>query len=431
MKTFTTRLLGSVIVSLSFAVAFYYVESFNAKNQAAVKSVSSQRSISSVGIQGNQCFGFYLGKQGYPRTLSKAGIQIFENKRAKSKMAYEFIPPAHPNGQVLVFIHGLGQDLFSMQAIIERAVKDGFGVLRVDQHGHGETLNQDLLKNRFRFPVHLDARDLLPRSMDYRDNVNDIVALVKSLKIQGELGIVGHSYGGGTGGRVAARLVAELPKGQVKLFAGEAMYAKRIDKYISDSMISGQMAINTTIDFLQSLSLSKEVTAPVFNQMFSFAQNYADHVMTILNMSTLFLRTDMIHDMMTDPSTDKFMYENFKSHFLAELGRSESDLTAEETKLLEIKVYAAILVTKGARELDYLNPMVPIGEMPRIVLIMGGREDKLVTPDQMRRVSERLTDEKINHELKFYEGPLANHFFPQTMPDAVYEDILEAMTRPD
>ena len=282
-----------------------------------------------------------------------------------------------------------------------------------------------------RLPRHFDARDLLPNSMDYRDNVTDIVELVKSLKIKGELGIVGHSYGGGTGGRVAARLVGALPKGQVKLFAGEAMYAKRIDKYLSDSMISGQMAIDTTFDFLQRLSLSKDVTAPVINQMFSFAQNYADHVKAILNMSTLFLRTDVLHDMMTDPNTDKFMYENFKSHFLTEMGRPESELTLEETKLLDIKVYAAILVTKGARELDYLNPMIPIGEMPRIVLIMGGREDKLVTPDQIRRLSERFTDDKINHELKFYDGPLATHFFPQTMPDAVYEDILEAMTRPD
>ncbi len=431
MKTLTSRLLGSVLVSLSFATAFYFVETFNDKNIASVKNVSNQRSISSIGIKGNQCFGFYLGKNGYPRTLSKSGIQIFENKRANSKMAYEFIPPAHPKGQVLVFIHGLGQDLFSMQAIIERAVKDGFGVLRVDQHGHGETLNQDLLKNRYRLPIHFYARDLLPRSMDYRDNVTDIVALVKSLKIQGELGIVGHSYGGGTGGRVAARLVAELPKGQVKLFAGEAMYAKRIDKYISDSMMSGQMAINTTFDFLQKLSLSKDVTAPVLNQMLFFAQNYADHVKAILNMSTLFLKTDVIHDIMTDPNTDKFMYENFKSYFLTELGKSESELSAEETKLLDIKVYAAILVTKGARELDYLNPMIPIGELPRIVLIMGGREDKLVTPDQMRRVSERLTNDNIKHELKFYEGPLSTHFFTQTMPDAVYEDILEAMTRPD
>jgi hypothetical protein len=112
------------------------------------------------------------------------------------------------------------------------------------------------------------------------------------------------------------------------------------------------------------------------------------------------------------------------------MGKTPAQLTTEEKNLLEARVESTILTTKGIRGLDYLDTTVPLGTFPSIVQVIGGKNDRLVVPDQLIQFSLRMKQASIPHDLIFLEGSEASHMFPQTMPDQVYDTILESITRP-
>ncbi len=105
-------------------------------------------------------------------------------------------------------------------------------------------------------------------------------------------------------------------------------------------------------------------------------------------------------------------------------------LSPADKIFLSARVKAAVLVTKGIRGLDYLDSNVEIGKFPELVQTIGGAQDKLVVPQQLTEFSLRLDQLKIKHELIRLQGDQSTHLFPQTMPDDVYNIILESITRP-
>ena len=129
MKSNTVRFFGFFIVVFLASSILY--NSFLNPNSANLNSAdpknpapnngSIQRTISSVSLE-NSCKAFYSPSYRLKKLYSRKGIQIHENTETKRKLAYEFIPPLNPNGYILIFLHGLGDNLYSMQAIIDRAV---------------------------------------------------------------------------------------------------------------------------------------------------------------------------------------------------------------------------------------------------------------------------------------------------------------------
>lgn len=89
---------------------------------------------------------------------------------------------AKPGQPTVVLLNGLTYSTRQWEDFTEVLVAQGVGVLRYDMFGMGETL----LKHA---PV--------LRVISYKDQVEDLHALAKVLKITGKLNIVGLSYGGG------------------------------------------------------------------------------------------------------------------------------------------------------------------------------------------------------------------------------------------
>lgn len=82
----------------------------------------------------------------------------------------------------IILLNGLTYSTRQWEVFAEAVADQGFGVLRYDMQGMGETLLKDA-------PV--------LRVISYKDQIKDLNALVKTLGITGKLNLVGLSYGGG------------------------------------------------------------------------------------------------------------------------------------------------------------------------------------------------------------------------------------------
>ncbi|MCM2323903.1 MAG: alpha/beta hydrolase, partial [Oligoflexia bacterium] len=131
--------------------------------------------------------------------------------------------PANTDKPTFVLIHGLGDSMEDLDAIAKRITAEGFGVLRVDLHGHGMTLENFLKRHE------------LPKAIDYIDQLDDLEELiVKQLRLR-NIALVGHSYGGGISLGLAARLENQL---NVLSVTQMSPYVVRLDSHAKDPYFS-------------------------------------------------------------------------------------------------------------------------------------------------------------------------------------------------
>ena len=91
---------------------------------------------------------------------------------------------AQPKKPTVILINGLTYSTKQWDDFAKALVAKGIGVLRFDPQGMGETL--------------LKYAPIL-ETIPYQNQVEDLNALVKALKISGKLNLIGLSYGGGLG----------------------------------------------------------------------------------------------------------------------------------------------------------------------------------------------------------------------------------------
>lgn len=120
----------------------------------------------------------------------------------------------HSKGNVLL-LHGLGDDLTHLDKLSENFKKEGYSVLRIDLHGHGETLKSDI-KN-----------GMVPPLLPYEDNVRDVSRIIQTLDFKNPI-LVGHSYGGAIAYAVANTLKNSLSYRPQSLIL-MAPYLRRLD----------------------------------------------------------------------------------------------------------------------------------------------------------------------------------------------------------
>lgn len=252
-----------------------------------------------------------------------------------------------------VFLHGLGDDMTDMAGLSQLAQSDGFGTLRVDFHGHGESLRLYLQSQNGR----------LPSALPYSHNVEDVFHLIHALKLK-DVVIVGHSYGGG----IAYELGVHLASTSIQLRSVHmlAPYVQRLDKSLS---------------------------------------YFPGFVM--------------------DLWTDEFMRENFTKYFLQEWGKVRHELRLEEERLLEMKVEAALLATKGIRDLDLLDHSRELRAPEAPVHLLAGDRDELLPSRLLENFRRRLENQQVPHSYQVIEGDDATHFFPQNRGREVYQHMLE------
>jgi pimeloyl-ACP methyl ester carboxylesterase len=343
--------------------------------------------------------------------ISPRGFQKFYVPNSDRVMIYDY-KKASPGKDTLVLIHGLGDDMTKLRAVAQLADQDGLGVLLMDLNGHGRTLHEYL--------AHHD--NTLPDHMDYQDNVNDVTLLIQSLLLT-KISLLGHSYGGGIAFGVAAKLQASGSPIQIRSLHMVAPYVQRIDKFLSDYFQSPQYLINQTAKAWEKAGVPPALSENIFDIFFQWTWTITSQMRLFKDGLQRALHLDYNKDLLMDPFVEKFMRKNYRKYFVAVSKKRESELSTQESDEIDIKVEAAIKITKGIRGFDLLDETTSLPSSMPPLQIIGGKEDQLVLPVQLKNFDRRLQQEGIGHKLVFISGKKSHHLFPQTMPDQLYQQV--------
>ncbi len=286
--------------------------------------------------------------------------------------------------------------------VANRALKDGYGVIRVDLQGHARTLNWQFQKNEHPLNAHTN----------YRTNVTDVVQILKRIKSQFGIRkpyLVGHSYGGGIATAIAAH-----PFGK-NLIASNltviAPYVYRIDGFKAESIVyffGGLPFLN----FLRKL----------------IPESIKSHIESVT----------------TDPLIDRFMEKMYRKHFISLLEkrvplyrRSSIDsylaqdmrtyrrLKNEREEIIERHVQAAINITKGIRHYDGRETVDQLSPNLSMNIILG-KEDKLVPVELEMEFLKALERSGISNRLLELN---TGHMVINEAPRATLNFILESINQ--
>lgn len=349
-----------------------------------------------------------------PEIFAGDGLKIFTSPNTDRRMVYDFKPP-QAGKPVMVFLHGLGDNMFKLQALENLAVQSGYGVLRVDLHLHGDTLKVYLRENRE-----------LPHRLDYAENTVDIAALISDLKLQ-DIIIIGHSYGGGIAFDLARHLVDNNPEINIESVHPLAPYVQRIDKFLKSYFATPRFMISQTGEMLKAGSggmmdgFIDNIMQPMSNMMlamFSGVRMMQAHVEDMIGW-------DAVNDLVLDPILENCMRISYERYFLMNMGKRRSELSRDEKKTLQIEVEAAIRVTKGIRGFDLLDPTTQLPKAMPPIDVIGAQHDTLVVPDQLREFAHRLRLANLKYTLSFMDGINADHLFPRRMAQTLFAKIVE------
>lgn len=358
--------------------------------------------------------------------------------------------------------HGLGDSHTDMNALNSLINKDGAGfrTLRVDTHLNGQTLDNYLAENNLQLPPYFH----------YKHNTYDIAELILDTGAKDIL-MMGHSYGGGLvwdlttyinkkinyelilklkhnkkgilstvlaeQEKIREELVAKLNpiKGVVQM----SPYLQRADKYQAEKITNMTLvpeSMATVVSTLAMFGIPESFLQKISEPWFNLSLDQVDDIrkaMVFPKKIMEFTMSQKNQDMMMDPFMDQFMQKNFTTYFVykAKAALKKEELSAEDMKLIDLKVQACISLTKGIRSFDILDPSSPLiwpKNLP--VLLIGGEKDTLVSPLQLQYFTKRLEEAGI--PFKFFVIQDGTHLFPQTHADKVavlieqfFKEILE------
>jgi pimeloyl-ACP methyl ester carboxylesterase len=313
-------------------------------------------------------------------------------------------------------IHGLGDDMTNVEELTSLAEESGYGVLRVDLFGHGETLKKYLH----------DHKGELPESLNYSDNVVVVREMLEGLGIK-DVVIVGHSYGGGIAYGVAAALgnIKGPKKIKVRSVHMLAPYVQRIDKFLRNYFQSPTFLVHQASLAMEKVGLPGDSVRSIMEPMYRFTWSMTSHLKFMSDLVTRLLTVDKFQDLAMDPWLESYMKSSYRQYFVHMAGKPESEMSKAEIEEIDVKVEAAIKVTKGIRDFDLLDASVPMPSPEAPLQIVGGAKDLLVIPGQLHEFDQRLNSAIIGHSLEFVEGEDSHHLFPRTMAKMVFQKILE------
>jgi pimeloyl-ACP methyl ester carboxylesterase len=345
-----------------------------------------------------------------PVIFSPNGLQTFEVPGASRFVVYDF-----KNGDVdkpvMVFLHGLGDDLFKMQAMENWAVDAGYSILRVDLHLHGRSLQEYMRVHR-----------KLPQRLDFAENASDLEALIVQLNFK-DLILVGHSYGGAIAFDLANKLTTNHSEIVVESVHQLGPYVQRVDKFLKAYLSSPRFMISQASDMMKMAGVHRDFVdnimqplADMMNTMFSGARMMKTHLEDMI-------KWDAMSDLVLDPIFEGYLRAAYGRYFVFNLKKKWRDFNDDEKKLLEVQVEAAMKITRGIRSFDLLNGDLPKNMPP--IQVIGGINDQLVVADQLREYSQRLRVAGYKTALVFLKGALADHLFPRRMPKETFAEIVD------
>lgn len=354
------------------------------------------------------------------KVFSPSGLKVFKSDVSQRELVYDYKVGSQKT--VWLFIHGLGDEMSKMEGLAAKAEKDGFGILRIDLHGHGKTLSRFLRENE----------NKLPTELDYQDNIEDLMGLVQSLKIK-DLVIVGHSYGGGIAYGLSAALsqIYGRHKTHVRSVHMLAPYVQRVDKFLKAYFGSSKFLKDTTESSIpSSFKLTQAYFRTIMDPFLSFVFFFDSQLQSAREKTAYFLSAEKTQDFVMDPMMEQFLRLAYRRYFITEAEQSGLETSPDVLRKIDLKVKMALLVTKGIRSFDLLDSALELPAPHAPLQIIGGEKDTLVLPAQLKKLDKRLSQQKIPHDLQFLKGAPSHHLFPRTMPDEIYQMILDFLTTP-
>ncbi len=347
--------------------------------------------------------------------VSPTEVRELMSLNTKRQMFVDY-QPAQKEQTTFVLLHGLGDDLTKLDAVAQRFIAKGYGVLRVDLQGHGETLKAFMAQNQE-----------IPLSINYRDSVLDIKEVIERLGLK-EISILGHSYGGG----IAYALGVELQKSKetaavrVRSIHLLAPYVQRIDKFVLQGMKDNRVFVDWERQFLLKMGFPPSVVMNFYDSYARILRDLAHDAETSIDAITggTGHESSSATDETLSPEMLDFLKKAYRNYFILATNKPEEQLTKDEQKQIQIKITSAIAVTRGILGFNLLDRSHPL-EVPKNVPIhvLGGGLDHLVLPSQLEEFFERLDEaEALAVYEQIYKG---THFFITLELDETMKRVFE------
>lgn len=151
-----------------------------------MKGFRFTKGFANLGLTVGMLLGLSAGAEAFAAQARHTG---FVTLRRDFQMFVDYVP-AERGQPTLVILNGLTYKTTSWDPMMKGLEDQGYGILRFDPRGHGQTL---LRYAPVRYVISIE------------DQVRDMALLIKRLGIVGKIDILGLSYGGGMGLVYAAR----------------------------------------------------------------------------------------------------------------------------------------------------------------------------------------------------------------------------------
>lgn len=291
-------------------------------------------------------------------------------------------PKGHEPKRWIYLQHGLMDNSAKWDPIAKVLIGRGYGLIRIDLHGHGKTLQRALEKNQAT-PVAWEARVLLA------DLANVLATLEKKFGIA-RPAVVGHSLGGG----LALAMTA------IREYAG----------------------------------LLGDVVVPIAPYVYRLDWRQIEKVADLHPVTSFWIRSmrqalphsfrASLEAVTTDPAMDRAMSKSFGEHGRKEVETDHPDWTPEaKARWVDESVRAAIAVTKGIRPLDNRHLASDIDPRFRFTMVVAGRDTLLDQPLEMELFEKIATGD----EDRLIMVRDAGHFVTRQAPELIVKIIVDAV----
>lgn len=378
--------MGVKKLTTSIFIIFLLLFSMSAQAQMSCKQLfKNTRNYKTTEIQ--ELFsGFFVTNKSENRQMF---VKIEKNNESQPK-------------QWLFLIHGLLDSHVGWDAVANRALEAGYGVIRIDLHGHARTL----VKNGESSDVILDS------ATNYKTNVNDVVQVLKKLRSDYNIKnpyVVGHSYGGGI-----ATALSIHPFGKnliAPILTVIAPYVYRIDGYQAETQLY-YMGGLPFLRFFRSLipssvrSQMESMTSDIYTDPF-MAKLYTKHFQKLLEKRV--------------PKYKSSNIRKIKTRSLRVQRRMERD------DIIERHVQAAIEITKGIREFDGREVVELLPSHMQLNMILGAK-DQLVPRELEIEFFNRLKERNIKTHLVEFDN--VGHMVISEAPSKTFS-VIDQQIHPD
>lgn len=283
----------------------------------------------------------------------------------------------------VVLIHGLLDSHKRFDEMSKQLLKKGYGVLRMDIYGFGQSLVRELERNK----GNLDFLTHLPYETNVQDLRDVILSVSKKFSIP-NFQVLGHSMGGG----LAAALLADSLAGQkINRVVMVAPYIYRMERFEIQSA-------------MKSTNPWRAWMPKAYNDFWD--EQTENFIKSFLNANDSVGASSYLNSLLKD---------QFEKH-LEELGYGQATKEVKNALLV-----SAIATVRGLRDLDVIALLDQIPSEEKMDLVIS-LKDSLVRPDFQEKLASNL-----NHRNSEIYRLNTDHLVPTEAPSELVKILTQKL----